>query len=102
MGSGKSTLGKKLAERLDRPFVDTDEEVEKMLGMPAREVFETMGESAFREAEQDALSDALRPNDPIVLATGGGTPCAEGPWSGCAGGLSWWHCNRPWTCSWSA
>ena len=78
MGSGKSTVGKKLAERLGRPFVDTDEEVEKMLGMPVREVFDKLGEAAFREAEQDALSDTLRPNDPIVLATGGGTPCAEG------------------------
>ena len=78
MGSGKSTVGKKLAERLGRPFVDTDVEVEKRLGMPVREVFDTLGESAFREAEQDALSEALRPNAPIVLATGGGTPCAEG------------------------
>ncbi|HCL46786.1 MAG TPA: shikimate kinase, partial [Flavobacteriales bacterium] len=42
MGSGKSTLGKKLAERLGRPFVDIDVEVEKMLGMPAREVFDTL------------------------------------------------------------
>ena len=71
-------MGKKLAERLGRPFVDTDVEVEKRLGMPVREVFDTLGESAFREAEQDALSEALRPNAPIVLATGGGTPCAEG------------------------
>lgn len=78
MGSGKTTVGKALADRLGRPFVDTDSEVERMLGMPAREIFESMGEAAFREAEQDALSDALRPNDPIVLATGGGTPCAEG------------------------
>lgn len=78
MGSGKSTVGAYLAQRLDRPFVDTDKEVERMLGMSARDIFETLGEPAFREAEQDALSDALRPNEPIVLATGGGTPCAEG------------------------
>ena len=78
MGSGKSTVGAKLAERLDRPFVDTDLEVERMLGMSAFDIFDQLGESAFREAEQDVLSDALRPNDPIVLATGGGTPCADG------------------------
>lgn len=78
MGSGKSTVGQALAERLDRPFVDTDAEVERMLGMSLPDIFEQMGEAAFREAEQDALSDALRPLDPIVLATGGGTPCAEG------------------------
>ena len=78
MGSGKSTVGAYLAQRLDRPFIDTDKEVERMLGMSARDIFEKLGEPAFREAEQDALSDALRPNEPIVLATGGGTPCAEG------------------------
>ena len=78
MGSGKSTVGAKLAQRLDRPFVDTDKVVEEMLGMPVHEAFNSLGEAAFREAEQDALSDALRPAEPIVLATGGGTPCAEG------------------------
>lgn len=78
MGSGKSTVGEQLALRMGRRFVDTDKEVERMLGKSAKEVFETLGEAVFREAEQDALSDALRPNEPIVLATGGGTPCAEG------------------------
>lgn len=78
MGSGKTTVGQALAKRLDRPFVDTDVEVERMLGMPVPQIFEELGEAAFREAEQDALSDALRPLDPVVLATGGGAPCAEG------------------------
>ena len=78
MGSGKSTLGRALADRLDRPFVDTDVEVERMLGLSIREIFETQGEAIFREAEQDVLSDVLRPDEPIVLATGGGTPCADG------------------------
>ena len=78
MGSGKSTLGRALADRLGRPFVDTDAEVERMLGLSIREIFETQGEAVFREAEQDVLSDALRPDEPIVLATGGGTPCADG------------------------
>ena len=78
MGSGKSTLGRALADRLGRPFVDTDAEVERILGLSIREIFETRGEAVFREAEQDVLSDALRPDEPIVLATGGGTPCADG------------------------
>ena len=78
MGSGKSTVGQAMATRLGRPFLDTDAEVERMLGMPIPQVFAELGEPAFREAEQDALSDALRPNEPIVLATGGGTPCADG------------------------
>lgn len=78
MGSGKSTVGKMLADRLGRPFVDTDAMVAEALGMPIMEVFSQLGEPVFREAEQDALSEALRAQEPIVLATGGGTPCAEG------------------------
>ena len=78
MGSGKSTVGKAIADRLGRAFVDTDAEVERMLGMSAKDIFDTLGEAAFREAEQEALSEALRPLEPVVLATGGGTPCAEG------------------------
>lgn len=78
MGSGKTTVGRAMAERLGRPFQDIDAEVERMLGMSIPQVFSKLGESAFREAEQDALSDALRSNEPIVLATGGGTPCADG------------------------
>ena len=86
MGSGKTTVGQALADRLGRPFVDTDKEVERMLGMSARDIFDNLGEAAFREAEQDALSDALRPLDPIVLATGGGTPCADGA-------MEWMRCR---------
>ncbi|MEE2918639.1 MAG: shikimate kinase [Bacteroidota bacterium] len=78
MGSGKSTVGAYLADHLGRPFVDTDTEVERMLGMSVKDIFDKLGEPAFREAEQDALSEALRAQAPIVLATGGGTPCAEG------------------------
>ena len=78
MGSGKTTVGQAMATRLGRSFLDIDAEVERMLGMPIPLVFAELGEPAFREAEQDALSDALRPKEPIVLATGGGTPCTEG------------------------
>ena len=78
MGSGKTTVGQAMATRLGRPFLDIDAEVERMLGMRIPQVFEELGEPAFREAEQDALSDVLRPNEPLVLATGGGTPCADG------------------------
>ena len=78
MGSGKTTVGQAMATRLGRPFLDIDAEVERMLGMPIPQVFAKLGEPAFREAEQDALSDALRPSEPIVLSTGGGTPCADG------------------------
>ena len=60
MGSGKTTVGQAMATRLGRPFLDIDAEVERMLGMPISQVFAELGEPAFREAEQDALSDALR------------------------------------------
>ena len=49
MGSGKSTVGKAIADRLGRAFVDTDAEVERMLGMSAKDIFDTLGEAAFRE-----------------------------------------------------
>ena len=65
MGSGKTTVGRAMAERLGRPFQDIDAEVERMLGMSIPQVFSKLGESAFREAEQDALSDALRSNEPM-------------------------------------
>lgn len=78
MGSGKTTVGRLLAQRLGRPFVDTDAMVEEKLGRPIAQIFSELGEEVFREAEQEALSDALRPDEPIVLSTGGGTPCAEG------------------------
>ena len=54
MGSGKTTVGKMLADRLGRPFVDTDAMVAAALGMPIMEVFSQLGEPVFREAEQDA------------------------------------------------
>ena len=44
MGSGKSTVGEYLANQLGRPFVDTDKEVERMLGMSARDIFDQLGE----------------------------------------------------------
>ena len=78
MGSGKTTVGQLMAQRLGRPFVDTDAMVEEKLGRPIAQIFSELGEEVFREAEQEALSDALRPDAPIVLSTGGGAPCAEG------------------------
>src|SRR6185436_15828506 len=76
MGSGKSTVGLRLAERLGAPFVDLDEEVEQRAGMRVREIFEQHGEPAFRGLEQEALRATAELPD-VVVATGGGTVMFE-------------------------
>jgi len=70
MGTGKSTVGKQLAERLGVPFVDTDERIEQMEGRPIAAIFAADGEAYFREVERRVLAEALHGN--AVVATGGG------------------------------
>ena len=71
MGAGKSCIGRRLAQRLGRPFIDADKEIEKAAGCSIEEFFELHGEAAFRDGECRVLARLLR--DPeIVLATGGG------------------------------
>lgn len=76
MGSGKSTVGRMVAERLGRPFVDTDARIEAELGMSVAEVFARQGERAFRAAEAQAIRhvSALRGQ---VVAVGGGAVVAQ-------------------------
>ncbi len=68
---GKSTVGRKVAERLGREFIDTDEYIERRTQMPIREIFERHGESHFRLIESQAIAD-LAKLDGKVIATGGG------------------------------
>lgn len=75
MGSGKSTLGKKLANQLGYSFIDLDQEIELHLGMPISELFETRGEDYFREVETQTLKNKLATTTNYVMALGGGTPC---------------------------
>ena len=70
-GSGKSTVGRQLARRLQLPFVDSDQAIEARLGCPIREFFEREGEARFREIEAEVI-DALTQQGPGVLSTGGG------------------------------
>jgi shikimate kinase len=75
-GSGKSTVGKQLAKRLQLSFVDSDQEIEKRLGCSIREYFEREGESAFRDVEQQVIAELVA--GPLaVLSTGGGAVLRE-------------------------
>lgn len=77
MGSGKSSVGRKVARRFDAPFVDVDERIESTAGCPIRDLFAREGEPAFREREKAALRDALSVKG-CVIATGGGAFADEG------------------------
>ncbi len=72
MGAGKSTLGKRLAKKLGRPFCDLDEVIVARAGKPIPAIFAEDGEAAFREMEAQALAEALANPKPLVIATGGG------------------------------
>lgn len=72
MGAGKSTVGRRLAERLDIPFVDADAEIERAAGRSVAEIFEAFGEEAFRDGERRVLARLLDSPEPRVIATGGG------------------------------
>jgi shikimate kinase len=71
MGAGKTTLGRQLARRLDKRFVDADHELEARLGVTIPTIFEIEGEAGFRDREE-AIIDELTKMSGVVLATGGG------------------------------
>ena len=71
MGAGKSSIGRRLAQRLGLPFVDADTEIEAAAGMTIPEIFATHGEPYFRAGEARVIARLLD-GGPQVLATGGG------------------------------
>ena len=75
MGSGKSTIGKALANELNLTFIDLDHTIEKQIGMTISDFFEASGELKFRRLENEVLNSVLAENDQMILSTGGGTPC---------------------------
>ena len=75
MGSGKSTLGKSLAIKLNKSFFDLDEEIEKHEGKTISAIFKQHSEVHFRKLEKELLAKITTENEDFVMALGGGTPC---------------------------
>jgi len=72
MGAGKTTVGQRCAELLDRPFVDIDELVVAAAGVPFDDIWSTEGERGFRLRERLAVADAAASPTPLVISCGGG------------------------------
>jgi shikimate kinase len=80
MGSGKSTVGRALADELGWGFADLDEDIERREGITIREIFSVRGEAAFRQCETAALRERVRSvicGKPCVIALGGGAFLSE-------------------------
>ena len=76
MGAGKTTLGRALAQRLERRFIDTDKILVDRTGVPVATIFEIEGEEGFRRRESQVIAEFLEGGD-CVVATGGGAVLAE-------------------------
>lgn len=74
MGSGKSTMGKLIAQEKEWKFIDLDDYIETKAGETISTIFATQGEAAFRKMEREALEDIAKLQN-VVVATGGGAPC---------------------------
>jgi shikimate kinase len=72
MGVGKSTVGRRLAKELQRPFADVDEQIELRAGRTIPRLFDDAGEDRFRALETEVVADLLGRPSPLVLAAGGG------------------------------
>ena len=74
MGSGKSTIGKKLAKKLNTDFIDLDKYIETKENKSIAKIFELQGETEFRKIEKESLLEISRLENKII-SLGGGTPC---------------------------
>ena len=75
MGCGKSTIAKLLAEKVNLPYLDLDEIIEKRENATVKSIFSQKGEIYFRKLEHDIFSDLMKNQDSFILSLGGGTPC---------------------------
>ena len=73
MGVGKSTVGRRCAEMIGRPFVDTDAVIVDKAGMPLTEAFASVGEARLRDLEQAVVAETVASPEPLVIACGGCT-----------------------------
>jgi shikimate kinase len=89
MGSGKSTLGRSIAERLEYRFIDTDVTIEKICRQSVTDIFQTAGEDEFRQIETQVLAD-VSAYTRLVVATGGGIAIKRENWNHLQQGLVVW------------
>lgn len=80
-GAGKTSVGTRLAERLEVPFVELDRRIEERAGLSLGEIFALHGEGYYRRLEREALEELLEEGRPLVLATGGGLVTSPRTWS---------------------
>jgi shikimate kinase len=104
MGSGKTTIGRMLAEELGWSFADLDADIEAAEGLSIGEIFESRGEQEFRRIEQDAVRKRLREIEcgrPMVLALGGGafTDDVNRRMLEASGVSIWLDCSFPRVCA---
>ena len=78
MASGKTSIGKKLASKLNYSFLDLDDYIEEKENLTVSEVFKTKGEIYFRKQEAHYLKALLQSENNTILSVGGGTPCYSG------------------------
>ncbi len=89
MGSGKSTIGTLLAEKLAYKFIDTDVSIEKIVGQSVVEIFQTAGEAEFRQLETQVLAE-ISAYTRLIIATGGGIAMKLENWNHLQQGLVVW------------
>jgi shikimate kinase len=72
MGTGKTSIGKALAKKLNRPFIDIDEQISRKMKMPIKDIFSKYGEAKFRSLEFEEIADISSKDSDLIISCGGG------------------------------